>query len=153
MEAQASFCLLLLCNESVLADFSSAGRFGDVKVLVLSALHQIILPFTAEEKQGFLNYPGGFTVVCSTVVLPWRWRTVLDGLTLGNVPLSHFGSKVAATVRTLNIVWIFCRQDGRQVCGVSTFGNYLLDLSSLTEGTDERFMFLSPVALPRRFRL
>lgn len=33
---------------------------GDVKVLVLSALHQIILPFTAEEKQGFLNYPGGF---------------------------------------------------------------------------------------------
>ena len=86
-------------------------------------------------------------------MLPWRQRAVLDGLTLRNVPLCHLGSKVAATVRTLNIVWIFCRQDGRQVGGVSTLGNYLLDLSSLTEGTDERFVLLFPVALPRRFSL
>lgn len=86
-------------------------------------------------------------------MLPWRWRPVLNGLTLGNVPLRHLGSKVAAAVRTLNIIRIFCRQDGRQVCGVSTFGNYLLDLSGLTERTDEGLVLLSPVALLRRFSL
>lgn len=86
-------------------------------------------------------------------MLPRRQRTVLDGLTLGNVPLSHLGSKVTATVRTLDIVGIFCRQDGRQVGGVSTFGNYPLDLASLAEGADERFMLLSPVALPWSFSL
>lgn len=111
-EAEASFCLPLLSNGSLLTDLSSAGRCGRCKSFS-SILHQIILlPFLAEEKQSLLRLP---TVVHSTVMLPWRWRPVLNGLTLGNVPLSHLGSKVAATVRTLNIIWIFCRQDGRQV--------------------------------------
>lgn len=88
---------------------------GYVKVLVLSALHQITPTYCLREAEAFWTIEEVSIVVCSTVVLSWRRRTVLDGLTLGDVPLCHLGSKVAATVRALNIVWIFYRQDGRQV--------------------------------------
>lgn len=140
---------------SFFTDLSSAGRSGICKSFssFCSASNYPTPTYCSREAEAFWTIEEVSTVVCSTVVLSWRRRTVLDGLTLGDVPLCHLGSKVAATVRALNIVWIFYRQDGRQVWGVSTLGNHLLELSSLTEGTDEGFMLLSPVALPRRFGL
>lgn len=154
-EAEASFCLLLLSSGFLLPGLSSAGRSGRCKNSSSSrfASNHSTPTYCSREAELSGTIEEVSTVICSTRMLPWRQRTVLDGLTLGNVPLSHLGSKVTATVRTLNIVGIFRRQDGRQVCGVSTFGNYPLDLSSLAEGADERFMLLSPVALPWSFSL
>lgn len=83
------------------------------KVLVFSLLPITYLWFSAEGT----NSPSEAVsaTVCSAVMPPWRWRTILDGLTLRYVAFSHLGSKVAAAMRTLHVVWVFCRQDGRQV--------------------------------------
>lgn len=86
-------------------------------------------------------------------MLPRRGRAALDGLTLGHMSLSHLGGKAAAAVRTLDVVWVFHRWDGRQVGGVATFGDDLLGLSCLAQGLDETLVLLSPVALPRSFGL
>lgn len=115
-EAEASFCLLLKSG-FLLSGFSSAGRSGRCKNSSSScfASNHSTPAYCSREAELSGTIEEVYTVVCSTGMLPWRQRTVLDGLTLGNVPLSHLGSKVTATVWTLNIVGIFCRQDGRQV--------------------------------------
>lgn len=116
-EAEVSFCLLLLSNGFLLSDFSSAGRCGACKSFHSScfASNHSTPTYCWREAELSETNEEASTVVYSTVMLPWRRRTVLDGLTLRNVPLSHLGSKLTATVRTLNIVWIFCKQDVRQV--------------------------------------
>lgn len=102
---------------SFFTDLSSAGRSGICKSVssFCSASNDSVPTYCSREAEAFWTIKEVSTVVCSTIVLSWRRRTVLDGLTLGDVPLCHLGSKVAATVRALNIVWIFYRQDGRQV--------------------------------------
>lgn len=80
---------------------------------MLSATHALV--YCCREARPPELSKAGSATVCSAVVPPRGWGAVLDGLTLRNVSFSHLGSKVAAAVRTLDIVWVLHRQDGGQV--------------------------------------
>lgn len=106
----ASFRVLLLSNSFLLPNFSRAVWCKSFGRFLLCFISKYSCPiYCCREADASKLFEEVSAIAYSTVVLSWRWWTVSDGLTLGNMSLSYLGSKVTATVRTLDIVWVFCR--------------------------------------------
>lgn len=84
-------------------------------------------------------------------LLLWWWGSVLNVLALRNMSLSHFGCKLTGAVWAQFVVWVLHGRHWWKIWGLSSFGDYLLHLTSPAQCLDERLMLLPPVALLRYF--